>query len=139
MNFSTGLTAWRDARSIGDAVKHHDRAQLAVAVSLVISFGATLLKGKYAQYATFLDPDTVTAVGVLIAGAAAGFGHWATGGALAGVAVVASNGAPGGPSPGVQGSLDQQHGGQTADAGAPVQVRRGSDDPAQSNPLAGGP
>jgi protein-S-isoprenylcysteine O-methyltransferase Ste14 len=79
----TALTAWRDERSIADAIKHHDRAGLATAASLLVTLAATLLKGsKYAALADFLDPDTVAAVGVLAAGAAAGFGHWAGKGAI---------------------------------------------------------
>lgn len=79
----TAVTAWRNERSIEDAITHHDKAKLGIAITLVLTFLVGLLKGtKYAQLVAFLDPDTLSAAGVLLAGVIAGFDHWATGGAL---------------------------------------------------------
>jgi hypothetical protein len=139
MNLTAALTAWRDARSVEDAIKHHDRAQLAVAASLALTFAVTLLKGtKYAAYASALDPDTLTAIGVLVAGAAASFGHWSARGAVAS-GVASSDGAAGRSPESQQGPLDSLAGGKQADAqpADPVRVGPTSDDPAR-NDLSGG-
>lgn len=83
----TAVTAWRDERSIDDAIRHHDRAGLAKAIALGLTFLLTVLRGtKYGQLVAFADPDMLTAAGLLVAGAVAAFGHWADGGALAAAA-----------------------------------------------------
>lgn len=129
------LTAWRDVRSIEDAIKDHNKAQLAVAISMAVSFVALCLKGtKYAQYAAFLDPDMVTGIGLLAAGGFAGVGHWSTKGALVAAAVAG----PAGDAPASgQGSLGASVGGQPADASKPATVWRG--DPAQNPSNSYGP
>jgi protein-S-isoprenylcysteine O-methyltransferase Ste14 len=127
MNPITIITAWRDERSLATAIKHHDRAGLATAASLLVTLAATLLKGsKYAALADFLDPDTVAAVGVLAAGAAAGFGHWAGKGTIAATADSGPAGNAAAPA------------GEPAAAETRVQASAPhSDDPASDMPLGG--
>jgi hypothetical protein len=87
------IAAWRNERGIEDAIHDHDKAGLAKALALALTLLVTMLRGtKYAQYIAFVDPDVLTAAGVLVAGLIAGVGHWATRGAL--VAAAAGQGQP---------------------------------------------
>jgi hypothetical protein len=79
----TALTAWRDERSVEEALAHHDRTALAAAITAIAAVAVKALGGtKYASLVVFLDPDTLSAFGFLVAGGVAGFGHWAARGAL---------------------------------------------------------
>ena len=127
----TALTAWRDERPIATAIKHHDRTGLALGVSVAFTFIMGLLGAtKYGPLVTAIvaDPNIAAAVGAVVAAVVAGFGHWASGGALANAAPSADAG-PAGQSP--------------APAVAPAsagQVDTGpahSDDPERDMPLGG--
>lgn len=137
---STGLTAWRDWRGIEGAIKDRDAGHLGGQIATALMFALSLFMGSpYAKYVAWITPEVANELGgVLAAGAAAlfGWGHLAGNGVVA--AVVASNGAAGGPPASVGAALDTPVASQPTDAGAPVEMRSGSDDPAQSNPLAGG-
>jgi hypothetical protein len=121
------IAAWRNERGIEDAIRDHDRAGLAKAIALALTFIFTLARGtKYAQYVSFIDPDMLTGAGLLAAGAIAAVGHWATRGALVAAAAGQRESVDrDSPQPAAQPSNADRA--QPAERGAPDQVQRGPD------------
>lgn len=89
----TAVTAWRNERSIEDAIRQHDQIALAKDITIAATFLFTCLRGtKYAQLASFADPDLLTGVGLVFAFVISRFGHWSIAGHLDAAAGAASMG-----------------------------------------------